>query len=342
MSRLVDDVHYAARMFDRQPGFTIAFVLVLTLGIGANTAVFTVINSVLVRPLPYPDPDRLFTLGETPRSFAAYRIRRVMDRHYEALRRKDVFFEHLTTFDEHDADLAGAGAPIHVPAASVTPEFFETFGIQPVLGQTFLSATGANDVVISSSLWRDQFSGDPNIIGRKVTSEGVDHVIIGVIPPGVSYPGGAMLWLPLKFDFEAPIRFSRSTVGRIKRGASPDQARTELQAVVGPQYNASVEPMKDALVSSARRPLFILAGAVAFVLLIGCANLAALSLTRAEVRKEEIAVRAALGAGPYRIVRELLTESVLLSLAGGIGGFCSPCGQFRCFSLLLRSTNCRA
>src|SRR5215472_5269097 len=152
MSRLVDDVQYAARMVDRQPGFTIAFVLVLTLGIGANTAVFTVINSVLVRPLPYPDPDRLFALGETPRSFSAYRIRRVWDRDYEALRHRDVYLEHLTTFDEHDADLVGAGAPVHVPAAAVTPEFFETLGIQPVLGQTFLFATGANGAVISSSL----------------------------------------------------------------------------------------------------------------------------------------------------------------------------------------------
>jgi putative ABC transport system permease protein len=320
MSRLLEDIQYAARMFDRRPGFTAAFVLVLTLGIGANTAVFTVINSVLVRPLPYPDPDRLFALGETPRSFATYRIRRVFDRHYEAFRHRDVFLEHLTTFDEHDADLAGAGAPVHVPAAAVTPEFFETFGIQPVLGQTFLSVTGANGVVISSSLWRDQFSSDPHIIGRKVTTEGVDRVIIGVIPPGFAYPDGAVLWLPLKFDLDAPVRFSRATVGRLKHGATPDQVRTELQAVAGPKYNASVEPMKDAVVSSARRPLFILAGAVAFVLLIACANLAALSLTRADVRKEEIAVRAALGAAPYRIGRELLTESVLLSLAGGIGG----------------------
>jgi predicted permease len=320
MSRLVDDVLYAVRMFDRQPGFTAAFVLVLTLGIGANTAVFTVINSVLVRPLPYPDSDRLFALGETPRNLTGSRIRLVSDQHYEAFRRKDVFFEHLTTFDEHDADLAGGGAPVHVPAASVTSEFFETFGIKPVLGQTFLPAGRAEGVVISDSLWREQFSGDPNIIGRKVTAEGVDRVVIGVIPPGFSYPDGALLWLPLKFDFDSSVRFSRSTVGRLKRSASPDQVRTELQAVAGPQYNASVEPMKDALVDDARRPLLILAGAVAFVLLIGCANLAALSLTRAEVRREEIAVRAALGAAPFRIVRELLTESVLLSIAGGIGG----------------------
>jgi len=320
MSRLVDDVLYAVRMFDRQPGFTAAFVLVLTLGIGANTAVFTVINSVLVRPLPYPNSDRLFALGETPRNLTGSPIRRVIDQHYEAFRQKDVFFEHLTTFDEHDADLAGAGTPVHVPAASVTSEFFETFGVKPVLGRTFLSAGGAEGVVISESLWREQFSGDPNIIGRRVTAEGVDRAVIGVIPPEFSYPDGAVLWLPLKFDFDSPVRFSRSTVGRLKRGASPDQVRTELQAVAGPQHNASVEPMKDALVDGARQPLLILAGAVCFVLLIGCANLAALSLTRAEVRREEIAVRAALGAAPYRIVRELLTESVLLSIAGGIGG----------------------
>jgi putative ABC transport system permease protein len=320
MSRLVDDVQYAARMFDRRPGFTLAFVLVLTLCIGANTAVFTVVDSVLVRALPYPDSDRLFALGATPRTLTSARIRRVMDRHYEVFRRKDVLFEHLTTFDEHGTDFAGAGEPVHVPAASVSPEFFETLGIRPVLGQTFLSANVANGVVISNALWRERFSADPNVIGRKVTAEGVDRVVIGVLPPGFSYPDGATLWLPVKLDLDSPVRFLRSTIGRLKRGASPEQARSELQAVAGPEYNASVEPMKDALVAGARRPLLILAGAVAFVLLIGCANLAALSLTRAEVRKEEIAVRAALGAAPFRIVRELLTESVLLSLVGGIGG----------------------
>jgi predicted permease len=320
MSRLVDDVQYAARMVDRQPGFTIAFVLVLTLGIGANTAVFTVINSVLVRPLPYPDPDRLFTLGETPRNLTGRHIRRVIDRHYDELRRKDVVFEHLTTFDEHGAEFTGGGEPVHVPAASVSPEFFETLGIQPELGKTFLSANLPNAVVLSDTLWREQFSADPSILGRKVTAEGVERRVIGIMPPGFVYPDGARLWLPVKLVLDGPVRFSRTTIGRLKRNASREQARAELQAIVGPKCNASIEPMKDGMVSVARRPLFILAGAVAFVLLIGCANLASLSLTRAETRKEEIAVRAALGAAPYRIVRELLTESVLLSLAGGIGG----------------------
>jgi predicted permease len=321
MSALVDDLQYAVRMFERRPGFTAVFLLVLMLGVGANTAVFTVIDSVLLRPLSYPDPGRLLVLGEIPRGYPEAPGTRLTDVHYSEFCRRQTTFEHIATFDADGVDLAGSSEPVHTPAASVTAEFFETLGVEPVLGKTFLAKNVANGVLISDLLWRDQFSGDLNIAGRKVTVEGVERSIIGVLPPGFSYPDGAQLWLPLEIQYDKRVRYLRPVIGRLKRDATREKASAELRTVVGNDGVARIQPLKEAMVAEARWPLLILAGAVALVLLIGCANLANLSLIRAENRKQEIAVRAALGAPPRRIVRELLTESVLLSVAGGVAGF---------------------
>src|SRR5262249_55089066 len=228
--------------------------------------------------------------------------------------------------------LTGGGDPARLRAATVTPDFFPLVRVNPAIGRTFLAEESDREhvVVLSDQLWRGRFSADYNLPGKTITVDGVDHSVIGGLPPGFTFPYDAELWLPLEIRVDPHNSFSRPVVGRLKPGASPQQAQAELEAMVGrwqvmPGENkremaAQVLPLKELLVGDIRKSLWIFAGAVAFVLLIACTNVANLLLSRAASREQEIAVRAALGAGRWRLIRQLLTESTLVSLAGGAAG----------------------
>lgn len=321
---LMQDFIHASRMLRRNPGSSLAAVLALALGIGANTAVFTIVNSVLLRPLPYPEPDRLLLISDASRDGKRGPAMRLSDRDYLEFRHMDQLFDGLATFDANGVDVTGAGDPVHLLAGNVTIDFMRVFGVKPIVGRTF---TGDDDlgkagqtVVLGNSLWRERFGADPQVLGRKISLDGVDRTIIGVMPPGFAYPNGAQLWTLLEVRVDPHITFLRPVVGRLNAGATREQAEAELQTTLPPERIAKVRPFQELIVSKIRAPLLIFAGAVGFVLLIACANVANLLLIRAAARRQEIAIRAAVGAGAWRLIRQLLTESALLSLIGGATG----------------------
>ena len=334
LENIVRDVSYAARSLRKNPGFTVVAVLTLALGIGANTAVFTVVNGVLLRPLPFPEPERLFLISYQPRQSPFGLRPNLSDSRYLAFRSHDRLFERVATFSSYPVSLAGGGEPLSVPAASVTTDLPAVLRVNPALGRTFVAEEeepGRDQVVLlGDKLWRRRFGGDPQVLGSTITLDGVAHTVIGIMPAGFAFPSGAELWRPLGVRTSPRNSMSRPVVGRLRPGASPEQAQAELEAFVaglppGPGENrndmaAQILPLKELLVGNIRKSLLIFAGAVAFVLLIACANVANLLLMRAASRQQEIAVRAALGAGRWRLIRQLLAESTLVSLGGGAVG----------------------
>ncbi|MGO9258092.1 MAG: ABC transporter permease [Bryobacteraceae bacterium] len=323
MHSLIQDLRYAGRMLRCSPGFCVIAGLALAIGIGANTAVFTIVNAVLLRPLPYPHPERLLLLSEDPHKSHAASPLRLPDRDFVELRRYDRFFDGVAAFAACGTDMVGAGEPVHLAAASVTADFMRVLGVPPMMGRTFVAAEETSRVrtaVIGESLWRERFAADPEIVGRQIRLDGVVHTVIGVMPPGFAFPSDAQLWTPLEVRSDPHMGFARPVVGRLKNGASPRQAQTELQAVLGSRRVAVVQPFQELVVAGVREPLLIFVGAVALILLIACADIANLLLFRVASRGREIAVRAALGAGPRRLVQQLLTESTLLSLTSGCMG----------------------
>jgi putative ABC transport system permease protein len=311
-------------MLRRSPGSSLVAILALTLGIGANTAVFTVVNSVLLRSLPYPNADRLLLLSDRARDGLSGPVMRLSDRDYLEFRRRDRFFDALATFDANGVDMTGAGEPVHLLAGNVTADFMKVLDIRPVIGRTFTvddeRAGGDRTAVIGNSLWKERFGADPKVLGRKIRLDGVDRTIIGVLPPEFAYPEGVRLWIPMEVRLDPHIAFLRPVVGRLRTGATRQQVRAELESTLRPGRIAEVQPFQEFVVADVRAPLLIFAGAVGFVLLIGCANVANLLLIRMSSRRQEIAIRAAVGAGVWRLIRQLLSESALLSLIGGTMG----------------------
>ncbi len=342
---LAQEVRYAVRQLRRSPGFAASTALTLALGLGATGAIFSVVERVLARPLPFADSDRLVRVWPTePATGPAERPISIPD--LEDWRRAQHDFSALGGYwyraGQSGADLTGFGAPEWLPVAQVTTGFFEALGVRPELGRlpsaNEMREGGDHVVVISDGLWRRRFGGDPSIIGRTIQLSGLPYVVVGVMPPSMRFPGdGPDAWLAALYQPQSSTpwkdRATRwlSVVGRLAPGVTPQQAQRDLSTVqrrLAEQYPdadhgwtaACAVPLLDTIVGDARPALLIVLGAVACLLLIACVNIAALLLARVGAREREFAVRTALGAPGSRVLRQVLTESVVLALAGGVVG----------------------
>ncbi len=342
LETFLQDVRFALRMLRKNPGFTAVAVLTLALGIGANTAIFSIVNAVLLKPFPYRDSGQLVRVFDAklsegiPRNGFSYN-------NFQSLRQQNSVFSELAGVQNHDLTLTGRGEPTTVHTAVVTPEMLSLFEENPILGRTFRAEDGVQGaqpvVVLSENLWRGQFAGDPNIIDSTINLDKRPFTVIGVMPASFQPPltgGVEQIWIPVQQD---PVfsNFMKGTgghwlrlVGRLKPGISVAQAQTEMDAISArfakesPGENTGwtfrIVPLQEAIVGEVKPALLVMLGAVGLVLLVACANIANLLLARATSRSREIAVRIAIGAGRGRILRQLLTEAAVLGLVGGVAG----------------------
>ena len=351
---LKQDLRYTARSLNRARGFALTAILVTALGVGANTAAFSVADFVLLRSLPFPDPDTLVRLCEGPRTGGGWGcMNQLSPANYRDLKAMSSSFDDMGAFADDAVNLVGGGEPRRLAITPVTPEVLPLLGVKPALGRVFEPGDeDASAVVISHGLWQSQFGGDAAVLGRTINLNGAPYTIIGVMPPTFYFPSrDKQLWTALTFreeDFASRTNSYIEAVGRLKPGVTFEQARTELALLADrlardyPQTNAetgvSFYRMRDNMSPRFRLMLTALGGATLCLLLLTCANLANLLLARAAARERELAVRAALGAGQERLVRQLITESVILTLLGGAAGVVVAASSLPLFSSLVPPT----
>ncbi|MGC2109718.1 MAG: ABC transporter permease [Candidatus Korobacteraceae bacterium] len=332
MTELLQDFRYALRQLRKNPGFTTVAVLTLAFGIGATTAIFSVVYGVLLRPLPYPDPNRIMAVFEVT---SKGRPSRVADPNFDDFRDQSRSFQAIAKYIDDIASVSGGSQPTRTTVARVSPDFLKVFGIQPIVGRDFNAGDakkGAGPtVLVSYGYWR-QYLGSPQDLSQShLKIDNAVFSVIGVLPAGFRFPPDVDLWLPADLEGENPSRTSHNynAVGRLRDGVTVEQANRDIGAIARRIHDTSSEqgdyllkdgivvPLQESITGKARSPLLVLLGAVGFLLLVACANVANLLLAQMSVRERELAIRSALGAGRGRLIRQFLTEALLLSLVGG-------------------------
>src|SRR5216117_3667090 len=348
----MNDLRFAFRQLLKNPGFTAVAVLTLALGIGANTAIFSVVNAVLLRPLPYPEPGQLVQLrAGRPGSPSTF----IGSATFVEVKAQSQSLARIAAYSGGDMTLTGAGPAERIVSGAVTADFFPLLGVQPAVGRNFTqeedTPNGPRAAILGHGLWQSRYGGDPDVLGRTITLNQQSYTVVGILPARFQYPERFQLWIPLALGETGAggmrlltdaggMRFLKA-IARLKPGVTLQQAQAELQTIAqriqprgptatrggdgdgeggdgeGGEGVLTLIGLHEQVVGDVKGPLLVLLGAVAFVLLIACANVANLLLARAAARQREMAVRVALGAGRLRVARQLLTESVLLSLAGG-------------------------